>query len=148
MYKMDQRERPVKALGEIVLRVRDLKTMQDFYENIIGLELMKRFEDDVVFFKVAPGYGGHTQVLGLFRESLPPDHASRRFTRLDAQATTLHHLAFVISQADYASEKERLQQLGLEVEVQEHEWVHWRSLYVPDPEGNLVELVCYDASVQ
>jgi catechol-2,3-dioxygenase len=25
--------------------------------------------------------------------------------------------------------------------------VHWRSLYVADPEGNQVELVCYDDSV-
>jgi catechol-2,3-dioxygenase len=25
-----------------------------------------------------------------------------------------------------------------------HEWVHWRSLYVEDPDGNQVELVCYD----
>jgi catechol 2,3-dioxygenase len=37
--------------------------------------------------------------------------------------------------------------LGLQVETAEHAWVHWRSLYVSDPEGNQVELVCYDASV-
>jgi len=24
--------------------------------------------------------------------------------------------------------------------------VHWRSLYVVDPEGNVVELVCFDES--
>jgi catechol-2,3-dioxygenase len=38
--------------------------------------------------------------------------------------------------------------LGLQVETAEHAWVHWRSLYVSDPEGNQVELVCYDASVR
>jgi catechol-2,3-dioxygenase len=32
--------------------------------------------------------------------------------------------------------------------VAEHPWVRWRSLYVHDPEGNLVELVCYDESVR
>jgi catechol-2,3-dioxygenase len=144
---MDQRERPIKAIGEIVLRVRNLKTMQEFYENIIGLELLKKFED-IIFFKVAPSYGGHTQVLGLFDESLPPDHSSRHFTGMDAQTTSLHHIAFVISEADFTAEKERLQQLGLEVETQEHDWAHWRSLYVVDPESNLVELVCYDLSVQ
>ena len=36
---------------------------------------------------------------------------------------------------------------GLVVTTAEHGWVHWRSLYVDDPEGNAVELVCYDASV-
>jgi len=28
-----------------------------------------------------------------------------------------------------------------------HTWVHWRPLYVTNPEGNQVELVCYDSSV-
>jgi catechol-2,3-dioxygenase len=144
---MEKPKRPIKALGEIVLRVKNLQTMQEFYENVIGLEILGRF-DDSVFFKIAPSYGGHTQVLGLFDESLPPDHRSRQFTGLDAQKTSLHHIAFTIGQADFSTEKERLQQLGLVVETQEHAWMHWRSMYVPDPEGNLVELVCYDASVQ
>ena len=107
---------------------------------------MRRF-DNIVFFEIAPGFEGHTQELVLFAESLPPDHKSRHFSGLNTHTTTLHHVAFTISLADFASEKERLEQLGLDVETQEHEWVHWRSLYVPDPEGNLVELVCYDESV-
>src|SRR5208282_6939590 len=28
-----------------------------------------------------------------------------------------------------------------------HEWVNWRSLYFHDPEGNQVELVCYDENL-
>ena len=143
---MGKLERPIKALGEIVLRVKNLQAMQEFYENTIGLEIMQRF-DYSVFFKIAPSYGGHIQVLGLFEESLPPDHPSRQFTGLDTQKTSLHHFAFVIRQADFAKEKECLQQLGLVVETMEHKWTHWRSMYVPDPEGNLVELVCYDPSV-
>ena len=37
--------------------------------------------------------------------------------------------------------------LGLQVETAEDTWVRWRSLYVTDPEGNQVELVCYDSGV-
>jgi catechol-2,3-dioxygenase len=147
MHKMDKLKRPIKALGEIVLRVRNLQVMQEFYENIIGLEILGRFEKNV-FFKVAPGYRGHIQVLGLFDESEPPDHRSLIFTGMDAHKTSLHHIAFTIGLEDFATEKERLEKLGLVVGTQEHEWTHWRSMYVPDPEGNLVELVCYDASVQ
>jgi catechol-2,3-dioxygenase len=143
---MNRRARTIKALGEIALRVKNLQTMQEFYENVIGLEVMRRSED-IIFFKIARGFEGHTQVLVIFAESLPPDHKSRRFSGLNAQTTTLHHIAFTISLADFASEKDRLEQLGLDVEIREHEWVHWRSLYVVDPEGNLVELVCYDESV-
>jgi catechol-2,3-dioxygenase len=72
---MDKVKKPIKALGEIVIRVRNLQAMQEFYENIIGLEILGRFEDSV-FFKVASSYAGHIQVLGLFDESLPPDHRS------------------------------------------------------------------------
>jgi catechol-2,3-dioxygenase len=54
------------------------------------------------------------------------------------------HFAFTIAASDYESEKRRLEGLGLEVSVAEHPWVQWRSLYVRDPEGNEVELVCYD----
>jgi catechol-2,3-dioxygenase len=147
MQPMGKLERPIKALGEIVIRVKNLQTMQEFYENVIGLEILGR-SDDMVFFKIAPSYGGHIQVLGLFDESLPPDHRLGQFTGLDAQKTSLHHIAFTIGLADFATEKERLEKLSLVVETQEHEWTHWRSMYVPDPEGNLVELVCYDPSVQ
>ena len=145
---MAKQERPIQALGEIVLRVKNLPVMQAFYENVIGLELLQRFDEQAVFFRIAAGYAGHTQVLALFAESIPPDHRLLQFSGLDAGKTTLHHIALAIGLADFAKEKERLEKLGLVVETQEFAWVHWRSLYVPDPEGNLVELVCYDASVK
>jgi catechol 2,3-dioxygenase-like lactoylglutathione lyase family enzyme len=147
MHDMDNPDRPIKTLGEIVIRVKNLQTMQEFYENVIGLEILGR-SDDIVFFKVAPGYGGHPQEFGLFDESLPPDHRSLTFTGLDAQKTSLHHIAFTIGLEDFATEKERFEKLGLVIETLKHPWMHLRSMYVPDPEGNLVELVCYDPSVK
>lgn len=143
---MTKQEKTIKAIGEIVLRVKDMKVMQEFYENILGLELLGDFEK-MVFFQIAPSYGGHIQALALFDESMPPDYRTRRFTEINSETTSLHHIAFAIDQVNYKSEMERLQQLGFEVETMEHEWMHWRSLYVLDPEGNLVELVCYDESV-
>lgn len=55
-------------------RVDDLETMQKFYEEVIGLKLMKRFPQSA-FFEVAQGYGGHTQVLALFDRSTAPDYS-------------------------------------------------------------------------
>jgi len=133
--------RPIKALGEIALRVEDLDKMQQFYEEVIGLALMKRFPD-IAFFKIAEGVEGHTQILALFDRTARPDYRG-----LSAEKTTVDHIAFTISLADYRAEKERLRGLGLQVETAEHAWVHWRSLYVYDPEGNQVEFVCYDESV-
>ena len=144
---MSEYTRPIKALGEVILRVRNLDTMQEFYEKAVGLELLERDENTMVFFRIAPDYEGHTQSLALFDQSGEADHRSRRYTGVDPEKSTLHHIAFTISLSDYETEKERLQNLGLEVETVEHAWQHYRSLYITDPEGNVVELVCYDTSV-
>jgi catechol-2,3-dioxygenase len=135
-------QRRIKGLGEIALRVHDLDAMQRFYEQVIGLKVLRRF-DQAVFFKLAGGFGGHTQVLALFDRS-----AQLGYSGLNAATTTVDHIAFEIERADFDAELKRLQDLGLAVETGEHAWVHWRSLYVDDPEGNTVELVCYDPTVR
>jgi catechol-2,3-dioxygenase len=131
----------VRGLGEIALRVNNLDAMQQFYGQVIGLPLMARFSNSA-FFKIADGYGGHTQVLALFDRSDSPGYGG-----VDAKTSTIDHIAFEIPLADFAAERTRLEALGFQVETAEHAWVHWRSLYVTDPEGNQVELVCYDENV-
>jgi catechol-2,3-dioxygenase len=131
----------VRGLGEIALRVNNLDVMQKCYEEAIGLPLMAR-DSSCAFFKIADGYGRHTQVLALFDRSEKPGYRGT-----DAATSTIDHIAFEIALADFSGEKRRLEALGLQVETTEHAWVHWRSLYVTDPEGNLVELVCFDGSV-
>lgn len=134
-------QRPIQGLGEIALRVADLDTMQDFYQRVIGLDLMRRFPS-AAFFRIAPGVAGHTQVLALFDRGAEPDYRG-----LEAATTTVDHLAFGIALKDYEPELARLRALGLDVTTTTHAWVQWRSLYVDDPEGNQVELVCFDPSV-
>jgi len=126
----------VKALGEVALRVNDLQLMKRFYREVLGLEVLGEFPT-AALLKVADGYGGHTQVLGLFDRSV----------RVGPEHTTVDHIAFTIARGDFDAEKRRLESLGLGVEVETHEWVKWRSLYFRDPEGNQVELVCYDESL-
>jgi catechol 2,3-dioxygenase-like lactoylglutathione lyase family enzyme len=142
---MDKSARRVKGLGEVSIRVKDLDAMHKFYEEVVGLEVLRR-DDSFVFFKVAEGYGGHTQNLALF------DASNRIFLetksqQLSSDQTTLHHIALNVSLEDFKSEKMRLEGLGLKVDATVHEWLHVRSLYFADPEGNLLEFVCYDASV-
>jgi len=131
----------VRGIGEIALRVNDLDRMQRFYQEVIGLPLMRR-DPNCAFFRIADGFAGHTQVLALFDRSGTPGYSGP-----NAASSTIDHIAFEISLSDFAPELARLKALGLEVETAEHAWVHWRSLYVADPEGNQVELVSYDESV-
>lgn len=133
--------RAIKGLGEIAFRVADLDASQDFYERIVGLELMRRFPT-IAFFRIAEGVGGHTQVLALFDRS-----ESTNYSGLDPARTTVDHIAFGIDLADYVLEKARLEALGIPVTTREHEWAHWRSIFFNDPDGNTLELVCYDPSV-
>jgi len=58
------------------------------------------------------------------------------------------HTALNIVLEDFESEKMRLEGLGLKVNATVHEWLHVRSLYFPDPEGNSLEFVSYDESVR
>ena len=135
---MNNSVRRIKGLGEVSIRVKDLDAMHKFYEELVGLEVLRR-EESFVFFKVAEGYGGHTQNLALFETKSP---------ELSEEKTTLHHIALNVSLEDFESEKRRLEELGLKVNATVHEWLHVRSLYFPDPEGNSLEFVCYDESVQ
>jgi catechol-2,3-dioxygenase len=109
----------IKALGEVALRVTDLEKMQAFYEQVIGLELLRRFPK-AAFFKIAEGYAGYAGV--------------------SAAQTTVDHIAFTIGLSDFEAEKQRLEGLGEKVSTAQHEWVHWRSLYVLDPEGDRAAL--------
>ena len=145
---MNKSDRPhrVKGLGEVSIRVKDLDAMHKFYEEVVGLEVLRQ-DESFVFFKVAKGYGGHTQNLALF------DTSNRIFLetksqQLSSDQTTLHHIALNVSLEDFESEKMRLEGLGLKVNATVHEWLHVRSLYFADPEGNTLEFVCYDETVR
>jgi catechol-2,3-dioxygenase len=75
--------RAVRALGEVALRVNGLDRMQAFYSNVVGLELMRRFEHSA-FFRIADGYAGPTAVIALFDRS----------SLAEQERSTLDHLAF------------------------------------------------------
>ena len=134
---MNKSDRRVKGLGEVSIQVKDLEAMQKFYEEVVGLEVLRR-DESFVFFKVAEGYGGHTQNLALFEAS----------KTLNPQESTLHHIALNVALEDFETEKMRLEGLGLKINATVHEWLHVRSLYFYDPEGNHLEFVAYDETVR
>lgn len=135
----------IKGLGEVSIRVKNLDAMHQFYAEVVELEVLRRHES-FVFFKVAEGYGGHAQILALF-DTTNTDFLEPKSPVLNPEQTTLHHIALNIALEDFESEKRRLEGLGVKVQATVHEWLHVRSLYFPDPEGNLLEFVCTDLSV-
>src|SRR5215469_4244396 len=91
----------VGGLGEIALRVNDLDAMQKFYEEVVRLPLINRFPNSA-FFKIADGYGGHTQVLALFDRSNNDDYRGT-----SAATSTIDHIAFEILLSDFENELKR-----------------------------------------
>jgi catechol 2,3-dioxygenase-like lactoylglutathione lyase family enzyme len=136
-----------RGLGEIVLRVRDLDAMIAFYRRALGLELLRRISDDIAFLRVAEGFGGHTQILGFFRDRQPSNFRRREWAGHDPARTTLHHFALEIARDQYESALAHLERQGIATDTAVHAWIGWRSIYFRDPEDNTVELVCFDPAI-
>jgi catechol 2,3-dioxygenase-like lactoylglutathione lyase family enzyme len=127
----------VRDLGEVAIRCRDLAAMTAFYRDVIGLEEIEGdYRPTIRFLRVAPGFAGHTQVIGLFGPSDDPEAPAPE----DA-ASTLHHLALAVLPGDLDKALAWYRAQGLSPTTAEHPWIGWSSVYVTDPEGNTVELV-------
>ena len=135
----------IKGLGEIVLRVDDMELMKNFYQTTIGFELMHASED-YTFFKIAEGVGGHTQTIALFaKHNLTA--FNERLNMIKQEHTPLHHFALEIEKSDYEAVLSLCEQSKIEYVTQIFEWVKWKSIFIKDPEANIVEFVCHDSEI-
>ncbi|MCL6267194.1 VOC family protein [Flagellimonas myxillae] len=135
----------IKGLGEIVLRVNDMELMKNFYSKTIGFALMYE-SDTCTFFKIADGVGGHTQTLALFAKNNPTAF-SEELKAIKPEHTTLHHFALEIEKLDYEEMLNFCKKNKIEYVTEVFEWVKWRSIFIKDPESNIVEFVCYDPEI-
>lgn len=137
----------IRALGEIAIRCDDVRRMADFYEHILGLPRMEgSAADGIVFFRIAEGFGGHTQILALFDKACAP-RPGLHPTGPDAPETgarsSLHHIALSLPHAEQEAAMAWYDARGLPYRVEHFGWVGWRGLFTEDPEGNTVELVAH-----
>ena len=149
---MTERGFRVRGLGEIAIRCEDLGRMTSFYGDVLGLERMEgNVAEGIVFFRIAEGFGGHTQVLALFdkqyvtRPGLPP---TREAVPETGATSSLHHLALSLPYEEQEAVMRWYEAQGLPFQVETFGWVGWRGVFTQDPEGNTVELVAYDDSLR
>ena len=141
---MSQRGFTVRALGEIAIRCIDLNAMVAFYRDVIGLEPMNDPENgDIVFFRIAEGFAGHTVVLALFRHDIEGAGNTRAGTAPPASGSgsSLHHLALSLPWEEQDAVIAWYETLEREYHVETFPWVGWRGVFTKDPDGNSVELV-------
>ena len=126
----------IKALGHVVLRVTDWARAERFYNGLLGLPIMARFDENgmkMTFFSL----GNHHDFAILEVSGEGSSHA--------ATAVGLHHVAFKIGDSldELREAKTMLEGAGVVVTPIDHEVT--KSLYFDDPDGNNLE-VYVDAS--
>ena len=118
-----------KRIFETVLYVDDLKAAQHFYENLLGLELVR--ESDLFL-----AYRLESSALLIF----DPSKSNDKSRSVPAHGEVGEgHIAFASTDEEIDEWKVHFESHGVEIE----QIVHWdaggRSLYVRDPAGNSVE---------
>ena len=145
---MNKTNRSITGMAEVALRVHDLDRMRRFYEQVIGLEVLREVKESkgtIVFYAV----GAENDHLALFEEKWVDWFTRDKSPQIDPKLTTLSHFAIRIALDDFDSEKNRIEQLGIEiVHSYEVSWMQARMFYFYDPEGNLIEFNSHDESVR
>lgn len=123
----------IKALGHVVLKVRDLTRSVPFYTDVLGLKEVARYNDKgfrLVFFSIA----GNHHDLALLETN--PDAPSA-----PEQSPGLFHVALKVGDSldELRSAKAWLEGHGVKIDMTADHRVS-QSLYLSDPDGNSIEL--------
>ncbi len=125
----------IKGLAEIVLWVSDIDKSVNFYRDVLGLEVISPPERrSPVFLKAGEGHHGVPEMIVLVQRPTgavaPP------------KPNALHHLALEVAPADFDREAERLTDFGYQLRSGQHPIIPSRTIYLDDPDGNEVEIIC------
>ena len=125
----------VRGIAEVVLWVHDLPASVGFYRDVLGLPVISPPErTNPIFLQAGPPRVGIPQMVVLVQ--LPPDSAAFSKPR------TLHHLALEVAPEEFDAERQRLTALGFSLRTGHHPVLPSRTMYVDDPDGNEVEIIC------
>jgi len=118
-------------IKETCLYVQDIEKSYDFYQGLLGLEVIGRADGRHIFFRAG------TSVLLCFiaenskTKTSPPPH----------YATGKQHFAFEVAQDAYSKTKAQITSLGIEV-IDVLVWKSGQeSFYFNDPDGHVLEVV-------
>jgi catechol 2,3-dioxygenase-like lactoylglutathione lyase family enzyme len=125
----------IRGISEIVLWAHDAPAMVRFYRDVLGLTVISPPErPNPIFLRAGEGHAGIPEMIVVVQ--LPAD--APPFGR----PRTLHHLALELEPADFDAEQRRLEALGFTLRSGQHPVIPSRTMYLDDPEGNEVELIC------
>jgi catechol 2,3-dioxygenase-like lactoylglutathione lyase family enzyme len=123
----------VRGLLEVVLEVDDLERSLAFYRNVVGLAIVEQWPEPRrgVWLSI-----GRNTVLGLW----PPSSGGPGVGIHGSRGGAHVHLAIYVDPGALESRKRAIAQSGLEVEGPIEFDPGNRSIFVTDPDGNVLEL--------
>jgi catechol 2,3-dioxygenase-like lactoylglutathione lyase family enzyme len=124
----------LQQLDHFGIEVSDLAAAERFYTQVLGLTVVNRFGDQVLL-------ECGTQNLALFEVARPARLGADRSSVIGNPLGKGHH-AFKVSKDDFASAAGALKQAGVET-AKPIDWGDHDCMYFLDPDGNLLELICY-----
>lgn len=125
----------IRGIAEIVLNVHDQAAALRFYRDTLGLAVISPpGRPGPIFLQAGPGQAGVPQMIVLV--PLPPEAPAFALPR------TLHHLAFELDPEAFEAARTELEQRGFDLRGGKHPVIPSRTLYLDDPDGNEVELIC------
>jgi catechol 2,3-dioxygenase-like lactoylglutathione lyase family enzyme len=125
----------IKGIAEIVLSVHDQQAALRFYRDVLGLTVIGTVgPPGPIFLQAGPAQVGIPAMIVLV--PLPPGTGDFVAPR------TLHHLALEVAPEDFDTMQQHLHSLGFTTRSGQHPVLPSRTLYVDDPDGNEVEIIC------
>ncbi len=124
----------ITGIAEIVLWAKDKHESVAFYRDLLGLEVISPPELPNVFLKAGEGAAGIPQMIVIV--PMPQEIAAQ------PRGNQLHHLAFELGSEDFDALENVLREAGYQPRGGAHPVLASRTMYIDDPDGNEVELIC------
>jgi catechol-2,3-dioxygenase len=121
----------LERLDHVSLNVRDRAASIAWYRDVLGLE--QRNE---------PGRNDWPVFMGAFGSCVALFQAEAESPERRHESTGLRHVAFMVGKLDLGRAQAHFREQGVEFRFEDHGNAH--SLYLPDPDGNVVELTSYE----
>ncbi len=120
-------------LDHVSINAADRQRSIAWYRDVLGLEQQGQpaHDDEPVFM------GAFGACIGLFQ-------ARTEAPARDYESVGLRHLAFMVGREDLERAQTHLRDRGVAFRLEDHGSAH--SIYLTDPDGNVVELTTYEVS--
>ena len=117
-------------LDHVSLNVRHREASIAWYREVLGLEQRN-----------PPGRDDWPVFLGPFGACIALFQAAVESPEREGESTGLRHLAFAVGKDDLEQAQAHLRERGIDFRFEDHGNAH--SIYLEDPDGNVVELTSY-----